>query len=360
MWSECFDSRLTRRRTGVAQDERPNSLEFQCSEVLLFARRAAGKRLLRLRHHAPHPWPRKPAALRSEVARTGILSSTPAYHPRKDPSARTGLPQDENHQHFCQVFSVASEPGGGAQDGAGEVSGEAIVDVDDSQAGRTGFSMARGRQPLEGRAVAYGRRDGHHGGGDEPATTEGRAPSIPATTITPVAEGPAPEQPVDAATPTSGPGHGGPLEAGRDRSLGHGGSDVPAHTTATCRPGAPPGDLHGDAAGVLLMDRARQAGGHQPERFRGGTGDQDVVAPGGDPLRDGRHLLRRLACPEDDFRPARAGLPGVVDGREAQVLGGIAGQPCPGVGRAGCPSRTACRRASRSDGLTGATKYPVG
>ena len=34
MWSECFDSRLTRRRTGVAQDERPNSLEFQCSESI--------------------------------------------------------------------------------------------------------------------------------------------------------------------------------------------------------------------------------------------------------------------------------------------------------------------------------------
>jgi hypothetical protein len=58
------------------------------------------------------------------------------------------------------------------------------------------------------------------------------------------------------------------------------------------------------------------------------------VAAGGDPLGDGGHLLGGLARPENDLRPARAGLTRVVDGREAQVFGGVAGQPRPRVGGA--------------------------
>ena len=69
-------------------------------------------------------------------------------------------------------------------------------------------------------------------------------------------------------------------------------------------------------------------------RFGRGARDEHIVPAGGDALRDSRHLVRRFARPEYDFRPSRAGLARVVDRREAEVLGRVAGQARPRVGRA--------------------------
>ena len=69
---------------------------------------------------------------------------------------------------FSAAF-FAGDAGSGAEDGAGEVPGaEAVVDIDDGQAGRAGVQHGQeGGQPFEGRAIAYGRRDSHYGRGDE-------------------------------------------------------------------------------------------------------------------------------------------------------------------------------------------------
>src|SRR6185369_17672261 len=104
----------------------PNSLEYQCSESITVhaPRRVRRKSIaLTLTHDATHPRVgRKPPPLCdfARVARTGILSSTPAPRPlphEKDPTAGQDCLQDENHQHFCQVFSGFFREGGGRRPG---------------------------------------------------------------------------------------------------------------------------------------------------------------------------------------------------------------------------------------------------
>ena len=75
--------------------------------------------------------------------------------------------------------------------------------------------------------------------------------------------------------------------------------------------------------------------------LRGRAGHEHVLAAGGDPLDDGRDLLRRLAGPEDGLREAAAERPVVVDLGEAEVLVGQASAGAPRPPRRGLTSSVA-------------------
>ena len=75
-----------------------------------------------------------------------------------------------------------------------------------------------------------------------------------------------------------------------------------------------------DHTGIGRVLRLGNAGAHRFERLLCGPGAEQSAAPGPDALGDVRHLLGRLALPQDHLRESAAQPAAVIHDREAEIL----------------------------------------